>query len=94
MSYQQQIFARLRSLVWSEELTNDKLLSEALPLSKVVFFWRVIISSATRNYFVRSVHRRVELFCRKESKKQVAKLKNRGAAFFCHLEGHRNWNTE
>lgn len=50
VSYQQQICARLRSLVWSEELTNDKLLSEALPPSKVVFFWRVIASSGTRNF--------------------------------------------
>lgn len=84
---------QFRGLVWDEKSTGGKLLSEALLLSEVVFSWRVIVSSGTRNCFVRSLRRRVESSFAGKRKTQVL-IENRGAAFFCLLEGFRNWNTE
>lgn len=93
VSYQQQICVQFRGLVWDEKSTSGKLLSEVLLLSEVIFSWRVIVSSGTRNCFVRSLRRRVESSFAGNRKTQVL-IENRGAAFFCLLEGCRNWNTE
>lgn len=71
VSYQQQICVRFRGLVWDEKSTSGKLLSEALLLSEVLFSWRVIVSSGTRNCFVRSLRRRVESSLAGKRKKQV-----------------------
>lgn len=93
MSYQQQICVQFKGLVWDEKSASGKLLSEALLLNEVVFSWRVIVSSGTRNCFVRSLRRRVESSFAGKRKTQVL-IENRGAAFLCLLEGCRNWNTE
>lgn len=71
VSYQQQICVWFRGLVSDEKSTSGKLLSEALLLSEVLFSWRVIFSSGTRNCFVRSLRRRVESSLAGTRKKQV-----------------------
>lgn len=65
-------------------------LCEALLLSRVVYSWRVIISSGTRNCFVRTLQRRTE----EREKEVVDELENCNHCFSAFGERGRNWNTD